>query len=178
MSRLPSGSKISALLATVVIVGFFMPWVSVSCIGSEMVTFSGYQIAAGGDVPTVWGPVDMGSGSPVLFLTPLAAIVILVIFYVGVVRGRIGVPAAITQMVLAASGLLSVLVVVAQVRADFDLGPDALIQFGVRTLYGFLATVFGLIGVIVGGLLAIPDILRGGDGSDDEDDFFGGSPWD
>ncbi len=157
--RMTLGSKIAGLAATIAVIGFFLPWVTVSCAGSELMTMSGYEVAQGGVVQTLYGPSDPMPSNPLLFVAPGAAVLICLIFYVAYARGRIGLFATLIQAVLAGVGAWQIFAVLNQLRAEYG-DPDMLIQASVQTEYGFWMTVFGLGAVIGGNLLSVPDILR------------------
>jgi hypothetical protein len=131
MSKLTAGSKTSGSTALLVIICFFLPWISVSCLGSEIMTMSGWNIANGGEAPSTWGP-EYIDGYPLLFFTPTAAILICLVFYWQLIRGRAGVPDTLAQMAMAVLGFLVVLLVVAIVRAEYAPDENDWIEFGVQ----------------------------------------------
>ncbi len=76
------GNYISGPAAVLVILFFFLPWVTVSCNGQPLGEFSGYDLAAGVPVSTLVGsealsPLGGLPGDPALFLVPLVALITL-----------------------------------------------------------------------------------------------------
>jgi hypothetical protein len=150
---LSKGSKIIGPAATVALVCFFLPWILVSCGGQPVASFSGWQLAAGGNVQTGFGaqPVE---GSPELFLILLAALGCLALVYF-VYQRQIAIR-TVAYTAIGSAGL-SLLILLAkfsgaQSRAA-EVGITAQLQ------YGFWGTVLGNVAVIIGAVL---DLMEGG----------------
>jgi hypothetical protein len=67
------GKILSTSAALIVLICFFLPWVTVSCSEQEVATLSGYDLSVGTDI-------DLGVGTeevdpdPIIFVVPLAAV--------------------------------------------------------------------------------------------------------
>lgn len=149
---LPTGNKIIGSASVVVIICFFLPWVLVSCEGQAVASFSGWQLAAGGNIPTALGSQPM-EGSPVLFLILLAAIGCLAIIYLIYRRQlalQIGSFAAIGLAVLS---LLIMLFKMISFQSDGN--ETNFMNIEVRYQFGLFGTVLGYLGIIAGAALTL-----------------------
>ena len=131
--------QISALA---IAVGFFLPWVSVSCNGAPQsaVSFTGLELAG--------GPVINGThlpGTPSLFLLIVAALVVLAIPFV-VTPSKV---AATCTLITGAVGLMPVL----STWQDFERTRSQLVL--VELQVGLWLSLLGLAGVFAAGLLGL-----------------------
>jgi hypothetical protein len=75
-------ANVTRLAALTVIIGFFLPWGSVSCQGADMGTFSGMDLARG--INRDQSGQSAGAHEPILFLVLVfAALILLVTLVVG-----------------------------------------------------------------------------------------------
>jgi len=144
---LPKGNRIIGPAAAIALVCFFLPWVLVSCGGQPMASFSGWQLAAGGNIQTGFGtqPIE---GSPVLFLVLLAAIGCLALVYFGYQRQIVTRTGAYIATGLAGASLLILL-------AKFSGAQSQATQPGVtvKLQYGLWGTVLANVAIIIGAVL-------------------------
>lgn len=167
MERSPWGAKVSSLSALVIVVAFFLPWVSIFCYGSLLITLKGAEIASGVE-PRLFLPSQIAQGRPVLYLLPLAAGVGLLAAISAFLRGRFSVSHAMTQVVMSLIGLLVVGLVFAQMYLDLHRREGGWIEYQVRMHPGFWMTLVGLFGMLVGAIQSLVAVRRSSeDGFDD-----------
>ena len=144
---LSTGKKIAAPGAGLAILCFFLPWVLASCGDQPLGSFSGWQLAAGTFVGSGEN-VQPVPGRPVLFLVPLAGLVVIALAFFAWQRG------GFTKMdgaALIGSGTLPLIVLFWQLtRAQQEAAQQGVT---VAYQYGLWGVVLGYITVIVGGVL-------------------------
>ena len=107
------GKFISAPAALFVLFLFFLPWVTISCNGFLIGEFSGYELAVGGETAAAGRTGLIGAeafgGQPLLFLIPLAAVIVLGLILLGVLIKNLEKMSAWGQGI---AGLFAILVLV------------------------------------------------------------------
>ncbi len=150
-----NGKVISGPAAVLIIVLFFLPWVTVSCDGIPMGEFSGYHLATGTapegseDVFT-GGQID---GDPILFAIPLIGLVTLVLLGITIWKSSFETNAGWGQIIASFLGLLILGLEWMQLRSQGNGVFDIVIQ---PALWGTVATL-----VAIGGG-AVFDLVRAG----------------
>jgi hypothetical protein len=134
------GKFISGPAATLVLLLFFLPWVTVSCSGVPVGEFSGYDLALGG------GELE---GEPLFWLIPLAAVVTLGLLFMARRNSDLAGKAGWGQATAAVVALLVLLTKWLQVRNEAEGVFEILIE---PALWG---TLLGLLAVVVGAALEI-----------------------
>jgi hypothetical protein len=71
-AMMESGKGLSSAAVLLTLVCFFLPWITVSCNGSPMITVTGYDMAAGVDLGELGGRTD---SDPLLFVIPAVALI-------------------------------------------------------------------------------------------------------
>ena len=131
----------------VVLVFFFLPWVTVSCGNQNFVTVSGYELVVGAEISTGF-TVEKTEGDAAVFIIPAAALVagsLLALALSGTLPTR---GTAAGQILAAAAGLLIIWLKWSQMSQDVRAqGGD------VSTEAGFWFTIVGLGLIILGGVL-------------------------
>ena len=142
------GKFISATAALVVLLFFFLPWVTVSCSGEEITDLSGYELAAGTEV-------DLGVGTeevdpdPLVFAVPGAAVVVIALVLVSVFDLVPSNLAAAGQVAAASIGLLTMAYKWLDARND-TAGLD-FVSYSIEI--GVWGVVIGFLAIIIGGTL-------------------------
>ena len=143
---MPRWFKTTGVASSIILTCFFLPWVMVSCGNQEVVSVSGWRLAAGGEVDTAMGTQSV-QASPELFLVLIAAIGCLVLAYVAYRNNsRINL-ALYGSAALAAASLLDFWIRLSQLnsetqKAGLDVSSEA----------GFWGTLLGNV-VIIGATL-------------------------
>ncbi len=75
-----SGYKFASPGAIAVIVCFFLPWVFVSCYGQPIAEFSGFELAAGPEIPGAFG-TEQGEPAPILLTLPALGLLVLALAF-------------------------------------------------------------------------------------------------
>ncbi|MFZ2361534.1 MAG: hypothetical protein WA040_19490 [Anaerolineae bacterium] len=167
MEKSPWGARVSSLSALVIVVAFFLPWVSIFCNGSLLVTLRGAEIASGVE-PRLFLPSQIAQGRPVLYLLPLAAGVCLLVAISAFLRSRFDVSHAVMQVVMSLIGLLVVGLIFAQMYYDLNRREGGWFEYQVRMHPGFWMTLIGLLGMIVGAMQSLVAVQQSReDGFDD-----------
>jgi hypothetical protein len=150
-----NGKVLSGPAAVLIIVLFFLPWVTVSCDDIPIGEFSGYHLATG-TAPTgsedlfTGGQID---GDPILFAIPLIGLVTLILLGVTIWKSSFEANAGWGQIIASFLGLLILGLEWLQLRSQGDGVFDIVIQ---PALWGTVATL-----VAIGGG-AVFDLVRGG----------------
>lgn len=148
------GNYISGPAAVLVLLFFFLPWVTVSCNGQPLGQFSGYDLAAGVPVSTLVGsealsPLGGLPGDPALFLVPLVALITLLWVILAFVKREWEVYTGAGTVAAAVLGVLVLvwrwLVIPAQ--------PIELVAISYEP--AMWLTLVGLVGIILGGSVSI-----------------------
>jgi hypothetical protein len=152
------GKWLSMGCASVVIVCFFLPWITVSCAGLQnyVETWSGYDLASGGIhlVTTV----NVGD-TQVLYVIPAAALVFIILLFSGRRRVGGGMATLVTLLTLAAGGALaSVYAAVQEEIKEFVSAASEFGRAGYTLEFGLWGTIIGLVGMALG---AIADAVSG-----------------
>lgn len=148
------GNYISGPAAVLVLLFFFLPWVTVSCNGQPLGQFSGYDLAAGVPVSTLVGsealsPLGGLPGDPALFLVPLVALITLLWVILAFVKREWEV---YTGAGTVAAAVLGVLVLVWRWLV-FPAQPVELVAISYEPAVWL--TLMGLVGIILGGGLSM-----------------------
>lgn len=172
--RATTGTSIAGLAAVIVIVGFFLPWIAVSCDSQPLLVLTGDQLARGGVFETELGQeTDNMPGSPLLFVTLGSAIVIFSILVVLFITGRARDVLGVLQLVLGALGSLAMLLALLKLKQGWNtegIGLGSGSGLVVRLRYGFWLTTAGLASVIAGGIVSLADFVRRGRAGQDVTD--------
>lgn len=144
------GKWISSPAALVVLACFFLPWVTVSCEGTEIGEYSGYELMTGDLVDNTGIPlfdsVDEASADYLLAAIPLAAILTLVA--VGLSFSQVSESnAGFTAIGAAVLGIL-----VLAFRWYSNMG-DEMLETQIEM--GVWGTVAGLSGILIGGIVSV-----------------------
>ena len=139
------GRYISGPAAVFVLLLFFLPWVTIACNGVRLGQFSGYQLAAGGEV----------DGDPLLWLIPLMAIIAVALLAVAVQNKQWHERAGWGQVAAAGVGLAVLLWKGIQLSSAEAPGFELVIE---PALWG---TLLGLLLVGVGAALEIARARQG-----------------
>ena len=152
LQRLPKGHKLASPAAVIGIICFFLPWIMVSCGNQEIVSFSGWELAAGTEVSIGFGQTEQLPGSPELFLVLLPALAVLALAYRALRHGSTSKFYDGTAVI----GLGALALVVALLALGGE-DPSELAAQGITVDYriGYWGTVLAYIGVTVGGILNI-----------------------
>lgn len=145
------GSKLAAVAATIVIVGFFLPWATASC-GGVQGTATGLDVA-NGIIQTNYGPNEDLPAQPELFLVLGAAGLVLLVSLIFYAMRRVGMWGLAIQVVAAAGGLIVIwdaLDTIKHFVAEY---------VSVTTEPGFIATVGGLIAIIASDVMSLLEIV-------------------
>lgn len=150
------GKWITGPGALVVLLFFFLPWVTVSCGNMEIATLSGYQLAAGAEINTGFG-TERAEGDWVVFLVFLAGLVaggLLLAMATDLVPVQ---GSAVGQLIAGSIGLAVLWLKWAQLNRDV-----AEVGGGVSAEIGLWVTVLGLVAVIVGAAFSFFGSNNGG----------------
>ncbi len=145
------GSTLTTIAAVIAIVGFFLPWATVSC-GGIYGTATGLDVSRG-VINTNYGPNEDLQAQPELLLVPIAAVVVLLIGLVFYAMRHVSVWGLLVQVSAAIGGLFLIWDALDSIKhyvAEY---------VSVSTEPGFLATVGGLIGIIVGAVMSLLEIV-------------------
>lgn len=147
ISTMTQGYKFGSSGSLLVLICFFLPWIFASCGGNQQVEFTGWELAAGTTIRSVFGtePVE---GNPILFLILIASLAVLTLAYFAYKRGFLS---PIDGYGLIASGILSLLILVIQFSGLKDEAAQQNVYVEFR--YGLWGTVLGYLAVIIGGFL-------------------------
>ena len=148
MKRSP-GNIISTTAALIVLLFFFLPWVTVSCEDEDIDTLSGYDLSVGTDLDLGVGTEELDP-DPIIFVVPLAAVVVVglvILSTTGVLRPSL---ASAAQIAAASMGLL----VLAFKWLDARNQAAAYDFVSVSIEIGVWITVFSFIAIILGAVLA------------------------
>lgn len=155
MNKTSTGRGISGSGAASAILGFFLPWILVSCMGEPLVPMSGYGIASG-NISSVFGPSDPIPGRPLLFITLGAAVFAFLIFLVSYFINRSSLILSSIQAIIGIVGIAPIFLTFAQMKSEYSEGMNL---FGIDLQYGFWITIIGFAGIVIGALLSIADSL-------------------
>jgi hypothetical protein len=143
--------------AAVVIVCFFLPWISVSCTSYGLLgddrerTWSGYEIAAG--TMDLTRDVDVGE-TALLYVTPVAAgLAFVLILFTG--RRRLGgwLAAVLTMLAAAGGGALGAIYAnVGEELQEFVSAASEYGQAGYKLELGLWGTAIGLVAIVAGAI--------------------------
>ncbi len=149
-----NGKVISGPAAVLIIVLFFLPWITVSCEGVPVGEFSGYNLASG-TVPQGSDDIFSGGqvdGDPILFVIPLIGLVTLVLLGITIWKSSFETNASWGQIIAAFIGLLVLVLEWLQMRSQ---GSDVFEIVLQPAMWGTIATL-----VAIGGG-AVFDLVRG-----------------
>ncbi len=138
--KLPGGYRIATPAAVVLLVAFFLPWITVSCAGQPVGQFSGLDLTMGVE--------GAGGAMPDLFLIPLAGLLAIVLAFLAAKNGVIK-PA----LDVFALGALAILPVIVLLLRFYGAQQEAAASgFGLHFRLGFYGVVLGLLGLAAGGI--------------------------
>jgi lysylphosphatidylglycerol synthetase-like protein (DUF2156 family) len=139
---------ISSAAALLLMLCFFLPWVTVSCSGQPVATVSGQDLASGMTVEA-FGSSEHLEGETVLYLVPLAGVIALGLALIG---GRVGKGLSIAQIILAV--LVSLLLFLTWNNMQSQIRQYNL---DVSLKIGFLGSILAVLGIIAGAVLSMSD---------------------
>lgn len=145
------GRVLTGPIALLILLCFFLPWITVSCNSQPVAQFSGYELAAGGEINTGFGaqPVE---GDPAVFVAPGAALLSLGLL-LGLTAARLPkVVAGIGQLLGSIAGLAILLIKWNQLNEN-----AAANGFEVSGEFGLWAAGFGLIVLVIGAVLILAE---------------------
>lgn len=148
-----SGKVISGPAAVLLIAFFFFPWILVSCEGTPLGEFSGYQLAAGVPPDSLSGLVspDNFESEPVLFAVPLAGLVALLLLGVTLWKANFEQNAAWGQIIVSFAALLILLLEWQMWRQNSDPSLNITVR---PALWGSLVSLLALAGGAVWDIVA------------------------
>ncbi|MCL4805122.1 MAG: FHA domain-containing protein [Anaerolineae bacterium] len=162
--------------AILVLLAFFLPWMSVSCLGVQVAEGSGYSLATGklfSEMGALLGggemPVDPGMFR-VLWLVPAAAVLSLALFLVTMRRPDSERRTSLGHIGAGLLGFAGPAYMWLQTRGSSDVDMSAMIGQMVELKYGLWLAIIGLLIIIVGGVLSYMEARRGG-GSEHYDPY-------
>ncbi|MGH7862222.1 MAG: hypothetical protein ACREOS_08270 [Candidatus Dormibacteraceae bacterium] len=143
---LPNWRRLTQGSGILLILGFFLPWVTISCGGSSAasLTFSGFQLAAGPTINNGFTTQQLGS-SPGLWLVLITGFLAFLFTYQIASRAT----AALSTLVAAVISLLIIFIV----WSGYAGQRSALINVSLDL--GFWLSVAGLAGMVWGALLGM-----------------------
>lgn len=149
---MPTGHRFSSIGGALLAICFFLPWVAVSCGGSQIGHVSGLDLAVGQvTVDAGFGGIKQeldGGGDPVLFLVPLAGVGAIALAIRAM--GRTGMD-LLDRLGPIALGALSLLILILKL-VNSSSGTDDL-GFTISYRAGLWGVVLGSLALIVGGLV-------------------------
>ncbi|GJM43081.1 MAG: hypothetical protein DHS20C20_33630 [Ardenticatenaceae bacterium] len=148
-----NGKVLSGPAAVLIIVLFFLPWIVISCDGTAVGEFSGYNLAAsvspdGGE--DIFAQSEI-SGDPILFAIPLAGVVTLILLAITLGKPSFETNAGWGQIIAAFIALLVLLLEWLQFRGESNGLFEMMIQ---PALWGTLACLLAI------GIGAVFDLVR------------------
>ncbi len=132
---------ISSAAIALVFLFFFLPWVTVSCGGEEIVTLSGYDLSVGKDI-SAYG--DKTDADPLVFLIPIAALMAIGTLFIANKNAAGG-----GQVVAAVVGL-GIMGIKWRLMFEND---DPYVE--IVTRYGAWGSLAGLLLLLAGGMLTL-----------------------
>lgn len=142
-----SGRIISSSAAFLILVCFFLPWITVSCGSQEIATVSGYELATGTEIDLGVG-VEEREADWTFFLVPLAALAVIGLVLASS-RGTMTGSMAAGQIAAATIGLILLAYKWLDGRGEAD---SDLVSFSPEI--GLWGVVLGLILVILGATIS------------------------
>lgn len=152
---------ISLPAALVVVFCFFLPWISVSCSGQELVRFTGMDLASGRVINPGFGvePQRIG-GDALLYLVPVVAVVAALLALAGASTRSKG--PGVGQLLAGVVGLgimmmkwLTMNDEAASFAGNAGLGMGNMFEVSIRI--GVWGTLLGLIGIVLGGMIGVSE---------------------
>lgn len=148
------GKFISAPAAVLVLLAFFLPWMTVSCSGQPLGQLSGYDLAAGLNPTAVAGSDVLSSlgavpGDPLLFVVPIIGLVALILAALAFIKKDWERMAGVGTVAAAALGMMALL----WRWLSYQSESDSLVTITYEP--GLWLTLTGLLLLAVGGLIAI-----------------------
>lgn len=132
---------ISSAAIALVFLFFFLPWVTVSCGGEEVVTLSGYELSVGKDVGAYGEKTD---ADPLVFIVPLVALLAIGTLFIANTKAAGG-----GQITAAVIGLI----IMGLKWASMLENDDPYVE--IVTRYGAWGTLLGLLLLLAGGVLTL-----------------------
>ncbi len=138
-----NGKVISGPAAVLIVVFFFLPWITVSCNGQPVGEFSGYHLASGTAPEESADLFSTGevNGDPILFVIPLVGVVTLALLAVTLWKPDFEPNASWGQIIAAFIGLLVLALEWFQLRSESEGVFDILIQ---PALWGTAVTLIAV----------------------------------
>jgi hypothetical protein len=137
------GYGVSSPGVAIVLVCFFLPWVLQSCGSAPAQEYSGWQLAMGDPAAA-----DGYNGNPLIFLAPVAALIVAAMTVVSISRGSVTILDGIVPTGLSA---LVLLFLFSQFGNTVPEGSTR------QILYGLWGTAIGWLVILVGGIVNFVD---------------------
>lgn len=139
-----NAGRLTGLLSALAIVGFFFPWILVSCAGNPEQQVTGYQIAHGFKSQTFLGPLDAVEPRPIVYISLIAPIVIYAIFAYNYIRNKSTLRTILLQSFLAVLGISPALGVLRQIQNKAESSFQT-----ITPEYGLWVVLASYVGIIV-----------------------------
>ncbi len=152
-------SLISGPAAFFILIAFFLPWITISCSGTELVDASGYEMATGikvdDEVSSETDSSDTDDSDGYLLIIPIMALLTLVVAGVRLAAVGTSQMAAVVYLVAGAFGLGAHLIEFIQLQSDIsDLEETSGEIIELSYKFGWWLSILGLIAVLVAAFVA------------------------
>ncbi len=146
------GRGVVGIGGAIAVLCFFLPWVLVSCNETPVARWSGWDMATGPAIHTVFGEQPAGESYPALFVVPAGGIVCAVLALLGY-RRRLALRAGALAAIGAAAASLLVLVIQFAKLGSQAANQESMSIISGKTQAGLWGTVAAFLVVILGGVL-------------------------
>lgn len=149
------GSRIMGPAAALVLLCFFLPWITVSCAGQPVASLSGMELATGTQLPT-----GENTSSPQLFLVPIAALVVLSIIlmmYQRRITVRVG---ALGAIIVSLIGLLPIVLEFITSRSS-NVAGDFGSMITITPQIGLWGVILANLAIVAGAVVDLMDYREG-----------------
>lgn len=144
------GKIFSGSAALVVLLCFFIPWISVSCGGQEIATFSGYELTTGKEIDLGIGSEEV-EGDLYYLVVPLTVIVVIGLVMLDSLTGFPRSLSAVGQVSAAFFSLIILVYKWIETRSESsDIG---FVSFSPEI--GVVGVVLGLMAIMVGAVISL-----------------------
>jgi hypothetical protein len=147
---MPIGKILSGSAAMAVVLCFFIPWISVSCGGQEIASFSGYELTTGKEIDLGVGSEDV-EGDLYYLSVPLAVIVVIGLVLVNSLGGISNSVSAAGQITAASISLI--ILAYKWVETQRDSSDIGFVSFSPEI--GIVGVVLGLMAIMVGAVISL-----------------------
>ncbi len=145
----------------IIMIAFFLPWLTVSCSGSQVATLSGYELATG-TLPQSAASFfeaqrysEERGGETLLYVVPVAAIVALLSLYLNLNHGLAASVAGKLYYMTGVAGLAAMLLKYFNWQSDLaEARREVGMIINLEYEPGWWLTLIGLFGLVIAGYLA------------------------